>query len=43
VPIKKNGKVIGEIDIDSDISNAFDEKDVKFLEEIADMLSSHIC
>jgi len=43
VPIKKNGKVIGEIDIDSDISNAFDEKDANFLEEIADVLSSHIC
>jgi putative methionine-R-sulfoxide reductase with GAF domain len=34
VPIKKNGKVIGEIDIDSDTPNAFDEKDIKFLEKL---------
>ena len=43
VPIKKNGKIIGEIDIDSDIPDAFDESDVMFLEKIADMLSKHIC
>lgn len=43
VPIKKSGKVIAEIDIDSDVPNAFDEKDAKFLEKIADMLSIHIC
>lgn len=42
VPIKKQGKVIGEIDIDSDISHAFTKKDVVFLEKIADMLSEHI-
>jgi GAF domain-containing protein len=35
VPIKKNEKVIGEIDIDSDIPDAFDEKDAVFLEKIA--------
>ena len=35
VPIKKNGKVIGEIDIDSDIPDAFNEKDAEFLEKIA--------
>ena len=34
VPIKRNGKVIGEIDIDSEIPNAFDEEDVKFLEKL---------
>lgn len=34
VPIKKSGKVIGEIDIDSDVQNAFDEKDAKFLETL---------
>ena len=34
VPIKNNGKVIGEIDIDSDIPNAFNEEDVKFLEKL---------
>jgi len=35
VPIKKKGKVIGEIDIDSDVPNAFNNKDVIFLEKIA--------
>jgi len=34
VPIKKNGKVIGEIDIDSNTPNAFDIEDVKFLEKL---------
>ena len=35
VPIKKNGNVVGEIDIDSDVPNAFDEKDVNILEKLA--------
>ena len=35
VPIKRKGMVIGEIDIDSDIPNAFNNKDVNFLEKIA--------
>jgi len=43
VPIMKNKKVIGEIDIDSDVHDAFDEQDVAFLEKIADMLGKHIC
>ena len=43
VPIKKNGVVVGEIDIDSDVSDAFDKSDVVFLEKIADMLGEHIC
>jgi len=43
VPIKKNKRIIGEIDIDSDIPDAFDEQDVAFLEKIADMLAKHIC
>ncbi len=43
VPIKKKGVVVGEIDIDSDVSNAFNESDVVFLEKVADMLSQHIC
>ena len=42
VPIKKNGDVIGEIDIDSDISNAFNEKDILFLEYTAAKISSFI-
>ncbi len=43
VPIKKKGIVVGEIDIDSDVSNAFNEPDVVFLEKVADMLGKHIC
>jgi len=43
VPIKKDGVVVGEIDIDSDVSKAFDDSDVIFLEKIADMLCEHIC
>ena len=35
VPIIKNGEIIGEIDIDSDSINAFDNKDVKLLEKIS--------
>ena len=42
VPIKRENKVIGEIDIDSDIKDAFTEDDKIFLEKIADMLSKHI-
>ena len=38
VPIIKNSRVIGEIDIDSDVPAAFDKTDKKFLEKIADML-----
>jgi len=42
VPIIRNDKVIGEIDVDSNIPNAFNENDAVFLEKIADMLSKHI-
>jgi len=42
VPIKKDGVVIGEIDIDSDVPDAFDNSDALFLEKVADMLSWHI-
>ena len=42
VPIKKDEKILGEIDIDSDVKDAFTEKDAVFLEKIADMLSRHI-
>jgi GAF domain-containing protein len=42
VPIKKGTKVVGEIDIDSDVTAAFDKNDKVFLEKIADMLSQHI-
>ncbi|RLF35807.1 MAG: GAF domain-containing protein [Thermoplasmata archaeon] len=40
VPIKKNNKIIGEIDIDSDLLKAFDKKDLIFLEKTAKMLSN---
>jgi GAF domain-containing protein len=42
IPIKKNRKIIGEIDIDSDIPDGFDQQDAVFLEKIADMLAKHI-
>jgi len=42
VPIKKNDKILGEIDIDSDKREAFTKKDEIFLEKIADMLVKHI-
>ena len=35
----KSGVVLGEIDIDSDVPNAFDENDAEFLEKVADLLS----
>ena len=42
VPIKKNGNVVGEIDIDSDEKVAFSKKDSDFLKSVADMLIEHI-
>jgi len=42
VPIIKDGAIVGEIDIDSDLKDAFDLQDKQFLEKIADMLSLHI-
>ena len=42
VPIKKQGRIIGEIDIDSDKPAAFTDEDRYFLEKISDMLSEHI-
>jgi len=40
VPIFNKGKVIGEIDIDSDLIDPFDKKDEHFLESIANFLGS---
>ncbi|MFP3299827.1 MAG: GAF domain-containing protein [Thermoplasmatales archaeon] len=40
VPIFNNGKVIGEIDIDSDLIDPFDKQDEHFLESIANFLGS---
>lgn len=39
VSIKKGGKVVGEIDIDSDTLDAFTEEDKNFLEKVAGLLS----
>ena len=35
VPIKRGDLILGEIDIDSDLINAFDDRDRKMLEKIA--------
>ncbi|MCI0501788.1 MAG: GAF domain-containing protein, partial [Epsilonproteobacteria bacterium] len=42
VPIKKEGKTIGEIDIDSDKIGAFTIKDKIFLEKVANILKDYI-
>lgn len=42
VPIKKDGRIVAEIDIDSDKKDAFTKNDKEFLEKVADMLSKHI-
>jgi GAF domain-containing protein len=39
VPIRKEGEVIGEIDIDSDFPDAFDDEDRKLLEKVAELLA----
>ena len=39
VPIAQNGRVVGEIDIDSDRAAAFSEDDRAFLERVAELLS----
>jgi GAF domain-containing protein len=40
VPIKKDGKIVGEIDIDSDKKAAFTNDDSVFLEKIAEKIST---
>ena len=42
VPIKKDDTILGEIDIDSDMPNAFDEQDKLFLEITANILSNYL-
>ena len=42
VPIYKNQKVIGEIDIDSNKPNAFDKEDQIFLENICKKISNFL-
>ena len=41
VPILDRGKVLGEIDIDSDVLDAFSTLDKEFLEAVAKKLSTH--
>jgi L-methionine (R)-S-oxide reductase len=41
VPISFEGRVVGEIDIDSDEPAAFDEADWTFLERVATLISPH--
>lgn len=42
VPIKMDGSVVAEIDIDSDTPSAFDEQDKHLIETVADRLGSRI-
>lgn len=42
VPIMRGDRVLGEIDIDSDIPSAFSEQDRVFLEKVASMLASRM-
>jgi GAF domain-containing protein len=42
VPIHFGGRVVGEIDIDSDRAAAFDAGDRRFLEHVARMISSRV-
>ncbi len=42
VPILKNDRLFGVLDIDSDQYNAFDEADKKYLEEICEFLAEEI-
>jgi L-methionine (R)-S-oxide reductase len=42
VPIKRDGKVLGEIDVDSDSLAAFAEGDRRLLEEIAELVAQRI-
>lgn len=42
VPMFKNNKLIGVLDIDSDSFNSFDETDKKYLEEIVKFLTEEI-
>ncbi len=41
VPIRYDGRVVGEIDVDSDRPAAFGERDRRFLERVAELVSPH--
>lgn len=42
VPIRANGRIVGEIDIDSHALNAFDAEDRSFLEECAGIITEYL-
>lgn len=42
VPISHEGRVVGEIDIDSDEPAAFDDDDRAFLERVAEICAPHV-
>jgi len=42
VPVKREGKVLGEIDIDSDQPAAFTESDQRLLEDIAEIVAARL-
>lgn len=42
VPIKHNGRAIGEIDIDSDTKNAFGSSDEEFLASLAEIIAEKV-
>ena len=42
VPISYDGRVVGEIDVDSDVPDAFTHEDRAFLERVALLISPHV-
>ncbi|MBZ5537353.1 MAG: GAF domain-containing protein [Acidobacteriia bacterium] len=40
IPIQRDSKIFGEIDIDSDVTDAFQGSDQQFLEAVASLLAS---
>ena len=42
IPLMKDGKLLGVLDIDSPISDRFDEMDQQGLEKFAEILSNHL-
>ena len=43
LPIRKNGKVVGVLDIDSPILNRFDEEDKEGLQKLVEVLEQACC
>jgi GAF domain-containing protein len=42
IPLMKDGKLLGVLDIDSPITDRFDEMDQQGLEKFAEILSNHL-